>query len=185
MPVKKFNLFPREIENKSYFFNLCPWNRFFLPVKKREKKRKCAREKKGREKGQNLAKKWAWKPFFPREKIQKKAKNGFHGHFSFSREKHCRQIHFKYNTVLFNRNSPPWLRAKSWYFHTGRLEQPPPSIVWHFPLFSELKILKVKKNKGTPFKFFKSKPTSKMLIENSPPLIKEDFWSQGGAVPVE
>ena len=24
-----------------------------------------------------------------------------------------------------------------------------------------------------------------MVIENSPPLIKEDFWFQGGAVPVE
>ena len=44
MPVKEFNLFPREIENKSLKnFGLCPWNRFFYPWKKNEK---SAREKK-------------------------------------------------------------------------------------------------------------------------------------------
>ena len=33
----------------------------------------------GREKGENLAKKWAWKTVFAREKIEKKPKKAFHG----------------------------------------------------------------------------------------------------------
>ena len=41
----------------------------------------------GREKGENLAKKWAWKTVFAREKIEKKPKKAFHGHFSFLRVK--------------------------------------------------------------------------------------------------
>ena len=47
-----------------------------------------AREKKsGREKSQNFVKKWPWKRFVAREKNQKKAKIGFHGHYFFHGEK--------------------------------------------------------------------------------------------------
>ena len=55
----------------------------------REKNEKTAREKKkrGREKSEKWAKKWAWKTKTAREKNQKNAKNRFHGHFLFSREK--------------------------------------------------------------------------------------------------
>ena len=60
----------------------------FLPVKKTKKFPKSAREKKsGREKGEKLAKKWAWKQIFAREKIEKKPKNAFHGHFFFTGKK--------------------------------------------------------------------------------------------------
>ena len=55
----------------------------------REKNEKTAREKKnrGREKFEKWAKKWAWKTKSAREKNQENSKNGFHGHFFFSREK--------------------------------------------------------------------------------------------------
>ena len=59
-----------------------PWkNRKIVPVKK-----KSVREKN--------RKKCAWKTLFAREKIQKTEKNGFHGHFFFSRgkKKHCIEV---------------------------------------------------------------------------------------------
>ena len=45
------------------------------------------KNKSGREKRENLAKKWAWKTVFAREKIEKKPKKAFHGHFFFHGEK--------------------------------------------------------------------------------------------------
>ena len=42
-----------------------------------------------------------------------------------------------------------------------------------------------KKNKGTPLEFVGNKLSSKIVTENSPPLIKRDFRFQGGAVPVD
>ena len=56
-----------------------------LPVKK--PKKVPVKKNNGREKVENWAKKWAWKQQSAREKIKKKAKNGFHGHFLFSRGK--------------------------------------------------------------------------------------------------
>ena len=64
----------------------CARENWFSP---REKNEKTVREKNksGREKSEKWAKKWAWKRKTAREKNQKKAKNSFHGHFLFSREK--------------------------------------------------------------------------------------------------
>ena len=70
----------------------CPWkstNIVFNWFSPREKNEKTALEKikSGREKSEKWAKKWAWTRKTAREKNQKKAKNSFHGHFLFSREK--------------------------------------------------------------------------------------------------
>ena len=56
-----------------------------FPVKK--SKKVPVKNKSGREKGQNMAKKWAWKKVFAREKIEKKPKKAFHGHFFFHGKK--------------------------------------------------------------------------------------------------
>ena len=102
---------------------ICPWNfTKIMPVKKKLMHVKkfgkiprkntnfcqiCARERKkrGREKTRKWAKKWAWNWFFAREKIEKMAQNGFHGHFLFSREKK--------NTVL-----------NTWFFSTLARQTP-------------------------------------------------------------
>ena len=67
------------------------------------------------------------------------------------------------------RSSPPLIKRQISNFPHLLPETAPPSIVWHFPLILLLRILKVKKNKGTPFEFFMSQITSEMVIENSPP----------------
>ena len=57
----------------------------WFPTREKNQKipKKCPWKKSGREKGEKLAKKWAWKQIFAREKIEKKPKNAFHGHFFF------------------------------------------------------------------------------------------------------
>ena len=59
----------------------------FLVKKTKNYQKVPVKNESGREKGKNLAKKWSLKTVFAREKIEKKPKKAFHGHFSFSREK--------------------------------------------------------------------------------------------------
>ena len=66
-------------EKKSKF---SPWNEIFCPWK--NIKRVPVKKKSGREKNWN---KCAWKGISTREKTRKNVKNGFHGHFLFSRGK--------------------------------------------------------------------------------------------------
>ena len=67
-------------------------------------------------------KKCAWKQFFVREKNSKKAKNGFHGHFWFSRgkKKHCSKhpLCFIYWDTFF---LLPSLFSKEGFFVSGPL----------------------------------------------------------------
>ena len=50
-------------------WNLCPWKLFCSPWKKPKNYQKVpVKNESGREKGENLAKKWAWKTVFAREK---------------------------------------------------------------------------------------------------------------------
>ena len=60
MPVKKNHIFPREIENKSYFFRLMLVKTNFLTVRKKKKHKNVpVKKKSGREKAQILVNKWA------------------------------------------------------------------------------------------------------------------------------
>ena len=93
MHVKKFGKIACENTNfSSNTIKFVPVKMDFLPVKKTKKKEKQMKKmpvknKNGREKTGKQAKTWAWNCFFAREKNEKRAKNGFHGHFWFSRGK--------------------------------------------------------------------------------------------------
>ena len=77
-----FKIFARENAKPTREKNEISARENWFPT--REKNQKSAREKKsGREKSEKWAKKWVWKQIFAREKIEKKPKKAFHGHFFF------------------------------------------------------------------------------------------------------
>ena len=91
LPVKKPQKIAREstkLPVKSPKKSIFAREKRKLPVKL-EKKSIFARERRffAREKTKKMAKNCPWKTKIAREKIEKKAKNGFHGQLFFSREK--------------------------------------------------------------------------------------------------